>query len=128
MIIDFSHNKDKSTKKQIKEISSVQNKSKQGKFNQLPHLQSSEKTSPEKKQESELPNIPNTKQNSPRDKSPVKKTIEISTRNPSYPKIIEKYNMKMTEMRLIDWRKTMLAIVDIKNGIKPKECMEDRLP
>ena len=53
-----------------------------------------------------------------------KKTIELNTRN----MIIQKYNMRRTQERCIDFRNTMKIIVDCKNGLYPKDHSEDRYP
>ena len=54
-----------------------------------------------------------------------KKTIEMVTKNVRYPTIIRKHNLKMTMDRLNDFRSTMQEIINVKNGILPKDADDD---
>ena len=49
----------------------------------------------------------------------------MATKNVSYPTIIMKHKLKMTQERLYDFRKTMHEIVGVKNGILPSDANED---
>lgn len=42
----------------------------------------------------------------------------IEIKNQKYPKIFEKYNLRITQDRLEDFRSTMREIIEIKNGEK----------
>ena len=47
------------------------------------------------------------------------------TKNVRYPTIIRKHNLKMTMDRLNDFRSTMQEIINVKNGILPKDADDD---
>jgi len=57
----------------------------------------------------------------------TKKTIEMSLKN-NFPKIIQKYNLKMTEDRVQNFRKTMQEIVGVQNGIIPEDSRDLNAP
>lgn len=52
----------------------------------------------------------------------------MNTRFMNYPKIMTKHSIKMTEVRLINWRETLQTIIDIKNGNPPDDINEYRGP
>lgn len=45
-------------------------------------------------------------------------------RNKKYPEILRKHNLKLTQDRFIDFRKTMKEIVDIKNGLREPDNID----
>lgn len=42
----------------------------------------------------------------------------------NFPKIIKKYNLKMTEDRVQNFRKTLTEIVGVQNGIIPEDSKD----
>ena len=46
----------------------------------------------------------------------------------NFPKIIQKYNLKMTEDRVQNFRKTMQEIVGVQNGIIPEDSRDLNAP
>tara|TARA_B110000285_G_C14684095_1_gene406033 strand:+ start:291 stop:563 length:273 start_codon:yes stop_codon:yes gene_type:complete len=72
------------------------------------------------------PRSPSASRHSKEAKKP-KKTIEMSFKN-NFPKIIQKYNLKMTEDRVQNFRKTMQEIVGVQNGIIPEDSRDLNAP